>query len=194
MISFGYQTRNRFHNPFFISFIICVQILESITTLLMKEYKYNLLLIGYFNYFLNDRYFMNSYIIIWGILALFSQLLHCWKYYKNESPSYLRLFEMICGLVSPKSIGLIKREDVIHLLKKSKLVYLNKNNNRNEFCWFVLIIHMILHQLFIFIIFDPYFLVLIIVSFWIFYYKYYFLSNNLFQYHLLVLEVKTKKC
>jgi hypothetical protein len=32
-------------------------------------------------------------------------------------------FEMICGLVSPKSIGLINREDVIHLLNKSKLTF-----------------------------------------------------------------------
>jgi hypothetical protein len=84
----------------------------------MREYKYKLLLIADFNYFLNYRYFMNSGIIIWGILALILQLLHYWKYYKNESPSYLKPFEMICGLVSPKSIGLIIREDMIDLLNK----------------------------------------------------------------------------
>ncbi len=66
----------------------------------------------------NDRYFMNSCIIIWGILALILQLLYYWKDYKTESPSYLKPFEMISGLVSPKSIGLINREDVIHLLNK----------------------------------------------------------------------------
>jgi hypothetical protein len=32
-------------------------------------------------------------------------------------------FEMICGLVSPKSIKLINRKDVIHLLNKSKLTF-----------------------------------------------------------------------
>jgi hypothetical protein len=46
LFSFGSQTRNRFHNPFFISFIICVQILKPITAILMKEDKYRLLLIG----------------------------------------------------------------------------------------------------------------------------------------------------
>jgi hypothetical protein len=128
-IEFGFynfiwtQTRNTFHNLFFISFIIYVQILKSITTILMREYKYKLLLIADFNYFLNDRYFMNSCIIIWGILVLILQLLHYWKYYKNESPSYLKSFQMISGLVSPKSIGLINGEDVIHLLNKSKLMF-----------------------------------------------------------------------
>jgi hypothetical protein len=123
LFPFGSQKRNRFHNPFFISLIICVQILKSLIALLMKEDKYKLLLIGDFTYFLNDRYFMNAAIILWGILALFSQLLHYWKYYKNESPSYLKLFEMISGLVSPKSIGLINREHINQLLKKSKFMF-----------------------------------------------------------------------
>ncbi len=39
LFSFGSKTRNRFHNPFFISLIICVQIFKSITALLMKEDK-----------------------------------------------------------------------------------------------------------------------------------------------------------
>jgi hypothetical protein len=123
LFSFGSQKRNRFHNPFFISLIICVQMLKSITAILMKEDKYRLLLIGDFAYSLNCRYFMNFAITLWGYLALFSQILHYWKYYKSESPSYLKPFEMISGLVSPKSIGLINRKDVNQLLKKSKLMF-----------------------------------------------------------------------
>jgi hypothetical protein len=117
------QTRNRFHNPFFVSFIICISILKSITAILMNEDKYRLLLIGDFNYFINDRYFINFAIILWRFLAFSSQILHYWKYYKNESPSYLKPLEMISGLVSPKSIGLMNREDINELLKKSKLMF-----------------------------------------------------------------------
>jgi hypothetical protein len=117
------QTRNRFHNPFFISLIICVSILKSITAILMKEDKYRLLFIGDFAYFINGRYFINFAIILWGSLAFSSQILHYWKYYKNESPSYLKTLDMISGLVSPKSIGLINREDINELLKKSKLMF-----------------------------------------------------------------------
>jgi len=123
LFSFGSQTRNRFHNPFFISFVFCVQILKSIIAILMKEDKYRLLLIGNFDYFLNSGNFQNSTIVLCGILALILQSLHYWKYYKNESPSYLKLFEMISGLVSPKSIGLINRENVNQLLKRSKLMF-----------------------------------------------------------------------
>jgi hypothetical protein len=123
LFSFGSGKRKRFHNPFFISFIISIQILKSITAILMKKDKFKVLLIGDFTYFLNDRYFIDSSIILWGFLALCLQLLHYWKYYKNESPSYLKPFEMICGLISPKSIGLMDREDINQLLNKSKLMF-----------------------------------------------------------------------
>ncbi len=123
LFSFGSQTRYKFHNLFFISFIICVQILKSITAILMKEDKYRLLLIGDNAYFLNGRYILNSAIIIWGSFALFSQSLHYWKYYRNESPLYLEPFEMISGLVSPISIGLINREHINQFLNKSKLMF-----------------------------------------------------------------------
>jgi hypothetical protein len=59
LFSSGSQSRNRFHNPFLISFIISVSILKSLTVILMNEDKYRLLLIGNFAYFLNGRYFMN---------------------------------------------------------------------------------------------------------------------------------------
>jgi hypothetical protein len=123
LFSFGSQKRNRFHNPIFISFIISAQMLKSIIAILMKEDKYRLLLIGDFDYFLNGKYFFNTTIVLFASLALFTQLLHYWKYYKNESPSYLKPFEMISGLVSPKSIGLINREDINQLLKKSKIMF-----------------------------------------------------------------------
>jgi hypothetical protein len=66
---------------------------------------------------------MNASIILFAFLALSSQMLHYWKYYKKESPSYLKPFEMISGLVSPKSIGLINREHINQLLNKSKLMF-----------------------------------------------------------------------
>ncbi len=54
----GSQTRNRYHNPFFISFIICVSIIKCLTVILMKEDKYKLLLIRDFAHFLNGRHLL----------------------------------------------------------------------------------------------------------------------------------------
>ncbi len=53
-----------------------------------------------------------------GFVVTNSSLLKC---NKNESPSYMKPFEMISGLVSTKS--LMNREDINELLKKSKLIF-----------------------------------------------------------------------
>jgi hypothetical protein len=123
LFSFGSQARNRYHNPFFISSILLVGILKSTFAILIKREKFTHLLIGDFTYFVDDLNFLNSCIILWGLPAFSSQLLHYLKYYKNESPSYLKPFEMISGLVSPKSIGLINEEDINQLLKRSQLIF-----------------------------------------------------------------------
>jgi CDP-diglyceride synthetase len=70
-----------------------------------------------------EEIFFNMTSVLFASLALFTQLLHYWKYYKNESQSYMKPFEMISGLVSPKSIRLINREDINQLLKKSKIMF-----------------------------------------------------------------------
>jgi hypothetical protein len=75
LFSSGSQKRNGFHNPFFISFIICVRMLKSITAILMKEDTYRPLLIEDFTYFLNARYFFNTTAVLFASLAIFSQLL-----------------------------------------------------------------------------------------------------------------------
>jgi hypothetical protein len=195
LFSFGSQTRNRFQNPFFISFIISVEVLKSMTAIIMKEDKYRLLLIGDFAYFLNDRYFINVAIILFGLLALSSQILHYWKYYKNENPSYLKPFEMICGLVSPKSIGLKNGKDINELLKKSKLIFkvsklLTFGQTFTGFC-----------ASFVILITNSSFPLLLIEIFWVQLYTIFSysavninFSQMTFLYYLPVFEAKTKKC
>jgi hypothetical protein len=79
LFSFGSQTRNRFHNPFFISSILFVGMLKSTFAILIKKEKFIHLLIGDFLYFVDEQNFLNSCMILWGLLALSSQLLHYWK-------------------------------------------------------------------------------------------------------------------
>ena len=49
--------------------------------------------------------------------------MHFWYYKKDIKPSYLKPFEMMSCLVSPKSIGLTDSEDVYKLIKTSKTLH-----------------------------------------------------------------------
>jgi hypothetical protein len=56
-------------------------------------------------------------------IALFSQLVQYYNYKNDIKPSYLKLFEMLSGLRSPKNIGLTDKEEIYKFAKLSKLLF-----------------------------------------------------------------------
>jgi len=126
LFPFGSEKRKRLFNPYFITIIISFSLLKSMLSLLIPEddnyYKYRILF-GDWVYFMKARLHITITQIIYGLIALISQLLNYWYYKNNISPSYLKPFEMMSGLVSPQSIGLSNREDIEKLLKRSRFLF-----------------------------------------------------------------------
>ena len=77
-----------------------------------------------FSYFINARIHVNTNIASWLIVALISQYLHYKNYTNNKHPNYLKPFQMMSGFVSPQSIGLTDRVQIIQFIKKSKRLLL----------------------------------------------------------------------
>ena len=77
-----------------------------------------------FSYFINARIHFNISIIIGCIVSLIPQYLHYKDYKNNKTPTYLKPFEMTEGLVSPQSIGLTDKVQIIQFIKLSKKLHL----------------------------------------------------------------------
>ncbi len=104
---YGWKRRKKFHKPLLITLLNVIFMAKSVTSLLVSEENPELFVYLFdYSYFLNSRIYVNIGIIFMIILALVSQLLHYINYKKNLKPSYLKPFDMMSGLVSPKSIGL----------------------------------------------------------------------------------------
>ena len=58
--------------------------------------------------------------MIWLNLTLIAQYLHYKDYKNNKRPKYLKPFQMIEGLISPQSIGLINKVEIIQFIKLTK--------------------------------------------------------------------------
>ena len=98
-------------------------ILRGILLLSLSDDKYNnYLYMGDFAYFLDKKsvIYVNCAILFLLFFIIVLHLMHFWYYKKDIKPSYLKPFEMISGLVSPKSIGLTDSEDVYKLINVSK--------------------------------------------------------------------------
>ena len=112
------EIRGFFHKPLLISIIIIIAIIKFFVSLLIPEenVKY-FIYIGDFTYFLGIRGYYNIAGILYGILALNSQLIYYYNYKNDIKPTFLKVFEMMSGLVSPKSIGLTNKEQIYKLVK-----------------------------------------------------------------------------
>jgi len=98
--------------------------MRSVISILLTDEDSNLLeLIGDFPHFINLRIHLNLTIALTTFLAFVSQIIHYYNFKNNIKPSSLKPFEMISGLISPKSIGLTNEEEVYKIMKVSKISF-----------------------------------------------------------------------
>ncbi len=70
-----------------------------------KENEKFLLIIGGLGHFFGMKTHHNIFIIISNILSINFQLIFYYKYKNGINHTYLKVFDMILGLISPKSYG-----------------------------------------------------------------------------------------
>jgi hypothetical protein len=88
-----------------------------------KENEKFLLIIGDLGHFFGMKTHHNIFIIISNILSINFQLIFYYKYKNGINHTYLKVFDMILGLISPKSIGLTNKEQIYKLMKESKILF-----------------------------------------------------------------------
>ncbi len=133
LISSGTKKRNVFKNPLLIFSLNVVIVIKCIISLLLKEENENLLIInGDFTHILHVRIHVNICIICFFLLCLISQLLYFYNYKNGIKPTYLKVFDMMSGLVSPKSIGLTNKQEIYGMIRTTKFLFriFEWNNNK----------------------------------------------------------------
>jgi hypothetical protein len=131
LISNGPEKRSIFYNPLLIFSLNIAIVIKSFVSLLTPEENGKLLrIIGDFTHFFGMKLHLNIFIIIAHSLPLISQIIYYYNYTNGIKQTYLKVFEMMSGLISPKSIGLTDKEEIYKLMKVSKILFsLGKSNS-----------------------------------------------------------------
>jgi hypothetical protein len=125
LISNGPEKRSIFYNPLLLFSANVIALLKSIVSLLTpEENKKLMIIIGDFAHFFGAKTHYNVIIILSIILTLIYQLINYYNYKKGINATYLKIFDMMSGLISPKSIGLTNKEEIYKLIKDSKILFL----------------------------------------------------------------------
>jgi len=116
--------RSKFHNPSLIFFITSISIIKIfISFLLDEEKRYHFIIIGDAPYLMGLRIHFNVAYTLLIIMSISSQLIYYYNYKNGIKPNYLKVFEMMSGSVSPKSIGLTNKQQIYKILKLSKTLF-----------------------------------------------------------------------
>jgi hypothetical protein len=122
LISKNHEKRSRFYNPLLILSVNIICLTKCIVSLILSKENEKLLIInGDFAHFIGSKTHVNVAGFLAFLLAIIQQLVYYYNTKDDINPTDLKVYDMMSGLVSPKSIGLTNGEEIYKLIKQSKL-------------------------------------------------------------------------
>ena len=115
--------RKLIDHPLIVFIIISLSLTERLITFsLSEENDLIFKMLSDMGYFIGVRQHFGAVLILNSSLLLSSQLIYYNNYRNGIKPTFLRVFQMMSGLVSPKSLGLTDEEEVRKLLKTTQKI------------------------------------------------------------------------
>ena len=144
-----YPKRKLMFNPIII-FTFCLMIITKEVTILSldEQNDFTFKVLGSVGYLIGIRQIVCFDAILISLFPVNFQLVYYYNYRNGIKPTFLRIFQMMSGLVSPQSLGLTEEQEIRKLLKLTKVSIKFIKVNNNQMCpaitfIFVLILYMI---------------------------------------------------
>ena len=120
-----YVKRSLFYKPIIVFIISFLQLIRSFALLILPIYedKFIYLYLGDIGYFIGFTREYNAIICLLELIVIISQFIHYYNYRNGIKPMDLRVFQMISGLISPKSIQINDKLLVYKLCKITKMSF-----------------------------------------------------------------------
>jgi hypothetical protein len=120
----GFIKRRKLFNPWLVFIISVLLWLKFNISMLIKSQDNEIfILLGDFLYFIGLRYQTGLIISLYYLFSIISQIIHYKHYTENKFPAFLKPFYMLSGIVTPKSIGLSQKSNILKLLKHAKYLF-----------------------------------------------------------------------
>ena len=127
------KRRNLFNNPIFILMMTLYYCSTRVILITMvgNDQIELLLALGDYGHFFGLKNINNMFILNIEMIILSLQLVNYYNYKRGIESTFVRVFQMMSGLITPESIGLFDINEVIKLVNKTRIlmtiaIYLNK--------------------------------------------------------------------
>ena len=120
----GCPDRSPLYHPLLVFIIPSILTARFVYSVVTPDHSFRFhLWIGDFGYFMNLKFHLNltAALVYW--MAVLSQIIHFYDYMCGRQQSYMKVFNMISGRITPQSIGLSDEKLIRDILKKARLTF-----------------------------------------------------------------------
>ena len=117
------STKRRLLSQPLIIFIYSLIILVKDCILFSLSDDHERIFMYFDGHLLSARRHCHLLVITSETLAISSQIIYYYNYRNGKKPTFLRVFQMMSGLVSPKSLGLTDETEILKLMKTAKTLF-----------------------------------------------------------------------
>ena len=114
-----FPKREMFCNPLFISIFMSLFLIKECTLICLSD-DHEQIFIYFDGHLKGIRRHCDIIVITTAILTLSSQFIYYYNYLKGIKPTFLRVFQMMSGLVTPKGLGLTNQKEVLKLIERTR--------------------------------------------------------------------------
>ena len=128
-----YPKRKLMFNPIIIFIFVSMYITKEVVILSLEvQNDFTFKVLGSVGYLLGVRKQGGYDMILISCFPVYFQLVYYYNHRNGIKPTFLRVFQMMSGLVSPKSLGLTDEQQIRKLLKLTKvsIKFIKFNNNK----------------------------------------------------------------
>ena len=124
--------RKLIYHPLVVLSITSLVGIQNVIAIFIDQDQYILLnLVGSPGDFFGVKVLANWFFIQFSIISIFSQIIYYYNYVNGVENTFIKIFQMMSGLLSPSSIGLKNQQDVMKLIKITRILNLVfKFNNK----------------------------------------------------------------
>ena len=118
------RRRNFFHKPIVIFTVLMVQLIKNIVLIVTPDdWRQVFIVLGDFAYFINMKYTLNTACILFNTLGTSTMLIYYYNHKNGIRPTFLWVFRMTSGSVTPRSVGLTDGETVLTFIRRTDLLF-----------------------------------------------------------------------
>ena len=119
-------------HPLFIITILLINVLQILIALWLGDKdEYYLIVYGDVGHWFGQKYYIAIFRMIATVLLLSTIFLHYYNHINRIEPKYMKVFKMISGSSTPRSIGIINEAQILTLVRRAdkwnQIIYYNNN-------------------------------------------------------------------